>query len=85
VGVGERAAQQRRDEERHELHDAEETDHERRAGQLVHLERDRDVRDHRPRERDALADVEQPELAVPPQRTDVDGERAETAHGGRRG
>ena len=58
-------------------------DQQRRARQVVDLERDRDVREHRPRERDRLADVEQPELAMPPEGTDVDGEAPEQAtHGG---
>jgi hypothetical protein len=79
VGVGERAADQRGHEQRRQLRDPEQTDHERRARQVVDLERDRDVRDHRARERHRLARVEQPELAVAAQRADVNRQRAQAA------
>ena len=46
VRVGQRAADQRRDEQRRQLREPEQPDDERRASQLVHLERDRDVGDH---------------------------------------
>ena len=83
VRVGERAAEQRGAEQRDELGEPEQADHQRRAREVVDLERDRDVGDHRARERHGLADVEQPELAVPPERADVDRDGAEqAAHGG---
>ena len=66
-----RAADQRAPQERHELDGAQEADDERRVADLVGLERERDVGDHRAQERDALADEEQPEVAVPPKRPDV--------------
>jgi hypothetical protein len=41
------------------------------VGDLVRLERERDVGDHRAQERHPLADEEQAEVAVPPERPDV--------------
>ena len=79
VRVGQRAAEQRRDQQRGQLREPEQPDDERRASQVVDLERDRDEGDHRARERDGLARVEQPELAVPAQRPDVERDRAEQA------
>ena len=52
VRVGERPAEQRGDEQRDELGEPEQADSERRAREVVDLERDRDVGDHRARERD---------------------------------
>ena len=71
-GVGERAADERGRQERHQLGQPEQPDDERRAAQLVGLVGDRDVGDHRAEERHPLADEEQPEVAPPPQRPDVD-------------
>ena len=47
-------------------------DRERGAGELEGLEGHGHERDHRPEKRDRLAEEEQPEIAVPPQRADVD-------------
>ena len=71
-GVRERSADEGGHEQWAELGEAEEADDERRAGELVRLVRQRDVRDHRAEERDALAEEEQAEVAVPLQRPDVD-------------
>ena len=80
VGVGERAAEQRGEEQRHDLRQPDQADQQRRAREVVDLERHRDVRQHRAGERDRLPDEEQAEVAVPPQRADVDGEaRGEAA------
>ena len=79
VGVGQRPAEQRREQQRHDLREADQAHQQRRARQVVDLERDRDVREHRARVRDRLADVEQPELAMPPEGTGVDGEAPEQA------
>ena len=70
-GVGDRASDQGAPQERHELDGAQEADDERRVADLVGLERERDVGDHRAQERDPLADEEQAEVAVPPERPDV--------------
>ena len=81
VRVRQGAAEQRGGEQRHELGEPEQADDERRVRQLVDLERDRDERDHRARERDALADEQQPEVAVASERAEVEREGAEqTAH-----
>jgi len=85
AGVGERAADERGDQQRRELGEAEQADDERRTGQLVDLERERDERDHRARKRDGLARVQQPELAMAAQRADIDRQRAEAAEHGYRG
>ena len=69
-------------EQRDDLGEPEQADRERRAGELVDLERERDRGEHRARERDALPGDEQAEVAVPPERPDVDRDRAEqAAHG----
>ena len=47
VGVGERAAEERRDEQRRELGEPEQPDHDRRSRERVDLVRDRDVGEHR--------------------------------------
>ena len=82
VRVGERAAEQRSREQRHDLGQAEQADGERRAGELVDLERQRDGGEHRAGERDPLAGDEQAEVAVPLQRPDVDRDGPQQpAHG----
>ena len=75
--VRQRAAHQRHGQDRHELADAQRADRERRAGQVVHLERQRDERDHRAEERDELPEEQQPELAAA-QRGEVE---EQAAHG----
>ena len=83
--VGERAAEERGREQRRKLGEAEEPDEERRAGEPVDLVRDRDVRHHRAEERDPAADEEQPEIAVPPERTEIDHRQPQqAAHAGPR-
>jgi hypothetical protein len=73
--VRQRPADQRDGEDRHELADPERTDRERRAGQVVHLERQRDEGDHRAEERHELPEEQQPELAAA-QRGEVEEQAA---------
>jgi hypothetical protein len=75
--VGERAADQRETEDRHELGHAEQADRDRRPGDLERLHRDRDQRDHRPEVRHRLAEHEQPVLAPPPEQPGVDRDRGQ--------
>ena len=81
--IGERAADEGHDEDRHELGEGDQADRERGAGELERLEGHGHERDHRPEKRDRLAEEEQPEVSVPPQRAEVDdgeaGEPSQTA------
>jgi hypothetical protein len=70
--VCERASVQRCQKERRQLREAQEADDERRSGQLVRLVRHRDVRDHRAEEREAKTGGQEPEVAMPSERPDVD-------------
>ena len=73
--VGQRAADQRHAQIGTNSQTPERADRERRAGQVVHLERQRDERDHRAEERDELAEEQQPELAAA-QRGEVEQQAA---------
>jgi hypothetical protein len=79
--VGERPAQQAERQHRDELGQAEQPDRKRRAGQRVDLVRDRHERQHRAEEGRELPEEEQPEVAVAPQRADVDDRVAQGAPG----
>jgi hypothetical protein len=61
--VGDRAADERGDEQRHQFRAAEQADCQRRSGEPVHLIRQRDVGDHRAEQRHELRRVEEPEVA----------------------
>ncbi len=63
--VGEDAGKEAEDAERQELAEDEDADRDRRAGQLEHEPRHRDVLHPRSRDRDRLADEEQPVVAMP--------------------
>ena len=58
-----------------ELRRADEPDRDRAPREVVHLHRDRDERDRRAEQRDALADHQQPQLAPAPQQVGVDRHR----------
>ena len=77
--VGERSTEEREPEDRDELGQPDQADHERGAAELVGLKGDRDERDHRAEKRDRLADEEQPKLPAPPQRPDVEHGNPEAA------
>ncbi len=62
--VGDRPAEQRADQDRHQLHDPQQPDQRRRVREHVDLERDRDQHGVRPEARDQLPDHEQPQGAV---------------------
>ena len=75
--VGEGAAVQPEDDERHQLDEADGADREVRAGQRVDLERDRDVADHRAEVEDGAGDEQQPEVAGGPPRSEVHAQPAQ--------
>jgi hypothetical protein len=75
--VGDRSTDRGEEQQRHGVADREQADLERRPGQRVELERDRDERDHVPEIRDRLAAPEQAEVARLAERSCVDGERAQ--------
>ena len=77
--VRDRAADERHDEERDERREREQPDEQRRVGQLVDLERDRDHRDRVARVRDGLADPETAERLRLAERRHVDGEPLQQA------
>ena len=78
--VGQRAADQREQQDRHELGHAEQPDGERRVRQRVALERAaRRTVICAPSDRDELPDDQQAELAPPPQQPDVERDRAQGA------
>jgi hypothetical protein len=76
-GVGQGAANERQGDDGDELRDAEQADGQRRAGQLVRLERHGDEGDHRAGLGDRLAHEQEAEVAPPAQKAEVDGERAQ--------
>ena len=78
--VGERAAEQGDDDERHELDEPDQTDEERRSGQDEHLVRERDQRHLGPDAGDDPADREQAEIARVAKRARVHGDAAQAAH-----
>ena len=65
-GIGESAADERREEQGDERSQAEKPDRQRRPGEMVDLVRDRDVREHRAEERERLPGEEQPVLPMAP-------------------
>ena len=75
--VGQRAAVQAEDDQRHQLDQADRADREVGAGQRVDLERDGDVGDHRAEVEDRAGDEQQPEVARLAQRRDVHPQRAQ--------
>ena len=77
VRIRERTAEEGGGEDRNQLGGREKPHRQRRARELVHLERDGHEGDHRAEERDRLAGEEQPEVAVTAQRPDVDREQPE--------
>ena len=78
--VGEDAGKEAEHAERQELAEDEDADRDRRSGQLEHEPRHRDVLHPRSRDRDRLADEEQPVVAMPEA-----GERAPVQAQERRG
>ena len=70
--VRQRAADERRQQQRHQLHDAEDADREAGVRQGVHLPRQRHVGDHRAEEGHELSGIEQAEVP-PAQGTEVHG------------
>ena len=78
--VGERAAEQGDDDERHELDEPDQTDEERRSGEDEHLVRERDQRHLGPDPGDDPADREQAEIARVAKRARVHGDAAQAAH-----
>ena len=75
--VRERAAEQRQRHERHELHERERRDRERRAGQLVDLERQRDLHDAAAEVLRGLSEPEPAEGGRLADRREVDREAGE--------
>jgi hypothetical protein len=71
-GVGDRAADDRHDEERHERAEAQQPYGERRAGEVVELDRNGDEGDLAADVRDRLARPEAPEGRRVPERRDVE-------------
>ena len=77
-GVGGGAAEEGGEQQRHQLHRAEQPDREGRAGELEDLEGDGDVGDHAADQGHELPDVEGAVVAMAAQRSDVD------QHGGQK-
>ena len=75
--VGQRAAVQAEDDQRHQLDEADRADREVGAGQRVDLVGDRDVADHRAEVEDRAGVEQQPEVARGAQRGEVHAQRAE--------
>ena len=76
-GVGDRAADHGQRQQWNEMRERDQADGERRARELVHLVRERDLGDLRPDERDALAEPQSPEGGRLPQRCEVESEARE--------
>ena len=76
--VGERAAVEAEDDQRDQLHQADGTDRQVGAGELVDLEGDGDVGHHPAEVEDGAGDQEQAEVTMLPERPDVHPERAQT-------
>jgi hypothetical protein len=83
--IGQRPADEREHEDRRELGDAEQADGQRRARDLVGLERDRHEGGHRAELRDGLPEDEQAEVAPAAQEAEVDGDRTKRPPPHRRG
>ncbi len=73
VGVGQRPTEQAGDQEWSQLGHPEQADHQRRPGELVDLERDRDVGDHAAREAHHLPNGQQSEVPMVAQWSELDG------------
>src|SRR5262249_62203968 len=78
-GVGDRAADDGEREERDGVRERDQPHGELRAGELVHLVRERDLGDLGADEGDALAEPEPAEGGVPPQRRQVEREARQEA------
>ena len=78
--VGDGATEDRAEEQREHGHEAEQADHERRACELVDLERGGDTRELRARRGDADARPEQTEVSGVAKRCDVDRDVPQAAH-----
>jgi hypothetical protein len=72
--VGDRTAQQRRGDQRAELHDAQQPDERRRVREHVHLVRDGDQRRLRAERRERLTEQDEPQIARFAHGGQVDGE-----------
>jgi hypothetical protein len=77
--VGDRAADDRDDEERHERAEAQQADGERRVGQIVELDRDGDKGDLAADVRDRLAGPQTPERRRVAERREVERSAAQQA------
>ena len=77
--VGERAAVQPEDDDRHELDEADRADREVGAGQRVDLVGHRDVADHRAEVEDRAGEEQQPEVTGGAQRRGVHPQRAQAS------
>src|SRR5216683_2599069 len=75
-GVGHGPTEHREHEQRRQLDQPQRADQQRAVRQLVHLVRDGDESDHGAEKRDQPPDEQEPEVAVPPQRRDVEGREA---------
>ena len=73
-GVGKGAPPQGSCQQRHQLGQTDQTDHQRRVGQTVNLKRDRHQGELRAQPRDHLAGPQPSEMPVPAKRRDVDDE-----------